>query len=296
MPLNFLLNFSFHSITLKSSHGAAKTKLNLVPEYNSDDSDDESSKPAEKPLFPSSSNANTANIQPIKTIEISKDINVDQIMNELARSPSPKSDQKSEAIPKKKQSFASIITGGRSPQQTVDIQQFISEDQPDEVPNKCDVVPNETENLSQKTFQRKRRIEFNVSGVPTKRSHQNEDSNESAGDGGDAESTKDAASTIANAKAKYNNFQKGETEFIEQQSANSNDASSPIDKMTDEQQILEAKLNFLCQERADVSPVQIIQIQLQVSNEQMFLKQIERCCTQAFNILQSCKKNNQDAR
>lgn len=247
-----------------------------MPEYNSDDSDDENSKAVKKPLFPSSSNANPAKSQPIKTIELSKDVDTDQIVNDLTRSPSPKSDQKLEAIPKKKQSFASIITGGRSPQhETVDIQQFIGEDKSDEVSNQCDGISNETENLSQKTFQRKRRIEFNVGGAPVKRAHQNEDSNESAGDGGDTEPNKDVtSSTIANAKAKYNNFQKGETEFIEQQPSNSNDTmiakSAPIDKMTDEQQILEAKLIFLCQGRADVSPVQMIQIQLQVSNERNF--------------------------
>lgn len=244
-----------------------------MPEYNSDDSDDESSKPVEKPLFPSSSNANTAINQPIKSIELTKDVNSDQMVSDLTRSPSPKSDQKLDVAPKKKQSFASIITGGRSPNDTIDIKQFISEEQSDEVTNQCDEATNETENLSQKTFQRKRRIEFNVSGVPVKRPNQNDDSNESAAGGGsgDSESTKDATTAIANARAKYSNFQKGGTEFVEQQSSNSSDKviakHSPIDEMTDEQQILEAKLNFLCQGRADVSPVQIIQIQLQVSDE-----------------------------
>lgn len=242
-----------------------------MPEYNSDDSDDETVKPVAKPLFPSSSTANTTISQPIKSIELSKDVNSDQTGNDPTRSQSPKSDQKLDAVPKKKQSFASIITGGRSPHETIDIQQFINEDQSDEVSNQCDKDADETENLSQKTFQRKRRIEFNVSGVPVKRSNQNDDSNESAacGGSGDLESTKDATSAIANAKAKYGNFQKGETEFAEQQSSNSSDKviakHSPTDEMADEQQILQAKLDFLCQGRADVSPVQIIQIQLQVS-------------------------------
>lgn len=195
------------------------------------------------------------------------------MVNDLTRSPSPKSEQKLNAVPKKKQSFASIITGGRSPNETIDIQQFINEEPSEEVSNQSDRDTNETENLSQKTFQRKRRIEFKVSGVPVKRPNQNDDSNESAvgGGSGDSESNKDATSAIANAKAKYSNFQKGGTEFAEQQSSNSSDKviakPSPIDEMTDEQQILEAKLNFLCQGRADVSPVQIIQIQLQVSIE-----------------------------
>lgn len=246
----------------------------MVPEYNSDDSDDENEKPVEKPLFPSSSIAMN---QPIKTIEITKNVDCDQTINDPTRSPSPKSEQKLDAVPKKKQSFASIITGGRSPNDNIDIQQFIQEEQTDEVSSHCDRDTNEAENLPQKTFQRKRRIEFKVSGVPVKRPNQNDDSNESAaacGGSGDSEAAKDVASAIASAKAKYNNFQKGETEFVEQQSSNSSDRviakHSPVDEMTDEQQILEAKLNFLCQGRADVSPVQIIQIQLQVSRIYVF--------------------------
>lgn len=258
---------------MKSSHATNKSKLNLVPEYNSDDSDDENSKPVEKPLFPSSNNTNTANSQPIKTIELSKDVDAEKIKHDSTRSPSPTSDQKLEAIPRNKQSFASIITGGRSPQhETVDIQQYIDQDQSDETTNQCDGTSGETENLSQKTFQRKRRIEFKVSGVPVKRMHQNDDSSGSTGDADTEPSKVTVSSQIANAKAKYSNFQKGETEFIEQHSSNSNGAmvvqNARNDEMTDAQQVLEAKLNFLCQGRADVSPVQIIQIQLQVSIEQ----------------------------
>lgn len=240
-----------------------------MPEYNSDDSDDENAKSPVKPLFPSSNTVNAVNNQPIKAIELTKDENNEQIPNAVDsnRSMSPKIDQKADTLPKTKQSFASIITGGRSPQHdSIDIQQFISQEQPDDVANQADAKSGETETLPQKTFQRKRRIEFNVSGVPSKRTHQNDDSNESAEDG-DAEPAKDVASTIANAKAKYTNFQKGETEFAEPHSANSTDSavnSLPADEMTNEQQNLEAKLNFLCQGRADVSPVQVIQIQLQV--------------------------------
>lgn len=159
------LIFFFYPFQLKSSHGTAKAKLNLVPEYNSDDSDDENAEPLEKPLFPSSKNAIAINNQPIKTIELSKD--------------------------------------------------------------------------------------------------ENNEPNHTARDSNNSLSPKNANSTVANAKAKYANFQKGETEFAEQHTSNSSDAvkRAPID----EQQNLEAKLNFLCQGREDVSPVQVIQIQLQVS-------------------------------
>lgn len=237
-----------------------------MPEYNSDDSDDDTSKPVEKPLFPSSSNVKAMTSVPIKSIELSKEVNTEQTVHESSDSPSPKSDPVLEKISKKKQSFASIITGGRSPQpEADDLQQYI---EPVDIPNQSNGAPNETENLSQKTFQRKRRIEFNVSGVPIKRTHHNDESNDGTG-GGESEPTKDTASTMNNAKARYTNFQKGESEFVEQMSTNSDDAAiverTPADEMTDDQQMLESKLKFLCQGRADVSPVQIIQIQLQVS-------------------------------
>lgn len=237
-----------------------------MPEYNSDDSDDESSKPTVKPLFPSSSNTYSSNNQPIKTIELSND----KDSAETVQPNSPKkSEQRGDIVHKEKPSFASIITGGRSPQhETIDITQFIDEEL-DEPERRPEDTPNETE-LSQKTFQRKRRIEFNVSGVPSKRTNQADESS-------NVEPTKDAENSIASLKAKYSNFQKGETEFVDKQSsaattniaaqhenADSN-TNSANDVLRDEQQLLEAKVNFLCQGRADVSPVQVIQIQLQVS-------------------------------
>lgn len=253
-----------------------------MPEYNSDDSDDENSKPVEKPLFPSSSNSYPSNNHPIKTIEFSNDIDNDEISSQIQQTNSPnKSDHKIETKNKEKPSFASIITGGRSPQhETVDIKQFIDQElELDEASHRPTNATSETE-LSQKTFQRKRRIEFNVSGVPTKRSSQTDESNS-------MEPGKDTVNSIANLKAKYSNFQKGDTAFVEKQSTNIEPAidsttisinnhdkntdantkfNAEMDELKNEQQLLEAKLNFLCQGRTDVSPVQVIQIQLQVSH------------------------------
>lgn len=235
-----------------------------MPEYNSDDeSDDESTKPLiEKPLFPSSSNSYPANNQQIKPIEIPSDINDDKnAQSDIQEPNSPKKETRH----KEKPSFASIITGGRSPQhETVDIKQFLNEELED-TSNRVEEKPSETE-LSQKTFQRKRRIEFNVSGVAAKRTNQNEDTSSNV------EPVKVDDNSIANLKAKYGNFQKGDTEFSEKQSSTTStvtnaDSETNLarDELRDEQQLLEAKLNFLCQGRPDVSPVQIIQIQLQVS-------------------------------
>ncbi|XP_055301960.1 formin-binding protein 4-like isoform X2 [Sitodiplosis mosellana] len=256
-------NNSRHRSTGETSESSnrtiSKAKLNLVPEYNdSDDSDDECLKPSEKPLFPSSSNSYPTNSQLIRSIEIPTDTS---IQSEPQALNSPKREDK-----KEKPSFASIITGGRSPQhETIDIKLYTGQDglETDETSNKIENDSGETEILSQKTFQRKRRIEFNVSSTQAKRPNLNEVTNPNT------EPMNEVANPIASLKNKYSNFQKGGTEFLEKQPSSGSDDTEVegIDavgnQITDEQQLLEAKLNFLCQGRADVSPVQIIQIQLQ---------------------------------
>lgn len=263
MIKSLLLNLTRKNlVSFQSTRATTKAKLNLVPEYSSDDSDDDSLKPSEKPLFPSSSNSLPTNGQLIKGIEIPTEPNA-QLEPQMPNS--PKKEDK-----KEKPSFASIITGGRSPQnETIDIKLYTGQDEPDEseITSRAEENPSETEILSQKTFQRKRRIEFNVSSTQAKRPNQNENTNTNS----NAESTKDNANSIDKLKNKYSNFQKGETEFIEKQPSSGSDDNEfeLVDAVNNqirvEQQLLEAKLTFLCQGRIDVSPVQIIQIQLQVS-------------------------------
>lgn len=255
-----------------------KAKLNLVPEYNSDDSDEECSKSLETPLFPSS---NTTNSQTIKSIVVSSNPKTtDQTQTDGAASVSTKKhDQKTENTHKEKPSFASIITGGRSPQhETVDITLYTTaatSQESDEAENRNTETPNDTELLPQKSFQRKRRIEFNVNSSHAKRAHQSDEVN--AND----EVAKETDNSIANLRSKYVNFQKGDTEFLDQQpsSGGSSDAiavktTTTNEEINDEQQLLEAKLLFLCQGKTDVSPVQVIQIQLQVY---VMLAQLNRC-------------------
>lgn len=230
-----------------------------MPEYNSDDSDDESSKPIEKPLFPSSSsssNSVTTKSQTAKSVELFNDTTAEKSESQ----PSNSSSKKSDYLLKEKPSFASIITGGRSPKHdTIDIKLYTGEDVA-ETSNKKDENSKETELLSQKTFQRKRRIEFNVSNTHAKRANPSNDANASN------EPPKDSSSTIASLKSKYVNFQKGETEFIEKQPSVEPEPikSEADDDVKEQQQLLEAKLKFLCEGRTEVSPVQVIQIQLQV--------------------------------
>lgn len=235
-----------------------------MPEYNSDESDDDSTKPVENPIFPSS-NISYPTKSSIKCIEIPSESSTEITPSESKQPNSPK---KVELMHKEKPSFASIITGGRSPQhESVDIKLYTGEE-PEEDTSRMENNANETELVPQKTFQRKRRIEFNVSSTHTKRVNQNDDIvNELA---------KDTGSTVASLKSQYNNFQKGETEFVEKASSKESEetdtdaetkpnANNHIE-IRDEQQLLEAKINFLCQGRTDVSPVQVIQIQLQVRN------------------------------
>lgn len=262
--MDFLLNEHF---CFQSTHTTAKTTLNLVPEYNSDDSDDEIAKPSDKPLFPSSNDSYPKKSQLIKSIEIPNENDKSQPQESQVSPVSPKKVE----VPKEKPSFASIITGGRSPQhESVDIKLYTGEE-PADTSNQIEENVCEQELQLQKTFQRKRRIEFNVSSTHSKRANQCEDAS--------TEPTKDTVDSITAMKAKYKNFQKGGTEFLEKQSSKSSESDDTEsekyvanDPLKEEQQLLEAKLNFLCQERADVSPVQIIQIQLQVSEQFAYYK------------------------
>lgn len=229
-----------------------KSTLNLVPEYNSDDSDDDKSKQAnQKTLFPSSS-------------QIEKSCKTEKNHAKDAKPNSPKNEKSSEFLLKTK-TFASIITGGRSPQHETAISQYGIDETSNDAAAIKESCASEPENIPQKTFQRKRRIEFNVGHVSAKRIHPNE---ESVG-----ESEREETTSIRSNVNKYGNFQKGETEFVEKQpsdipsgetASTDNNAVKRNDDINTEQSLLESKLDFLCQGRVEVSPVQIIQIQLQV--------------------------------
>lgn len=239
-----------------------------MPEYSSDedDSDEECSKPSEKPLFPSSNTTNNQIVKSAAVLHESK--KTDDVETNCQQSTSVSTNKSDQKVHKKKPSFASIITGGRSPQhETVDVIPYPQES--DGILSRVNENPDDTQLLSQKALKRKRRIEFNVSASHAKRSNQNDEINSNN------ESENETDNTIATLRNKYGNFQKGETEFSDDKpqlpSSGTNDtatkSSEPIDDINDEQQLLDAKLQFLCQGRADVSPVQIIQIQLHVCCE-----------------------------
>lgn len=253
-----------------------------MPEYNSDDSDDEFPKQSEnEPLFPSSGySCNTTQIALKGAFDSHDQSNNNEKSAKKSRSNSPQSSNSDPMIKKTKPSFASIITGGRSPQNESEIQKYIGECL--ETPSESSEIsvsdqPKEPEILSQKTFKRKRRIEFSVGGVQAKKLNQNDDQGDKDEKTDNMEPVQNENSTLASIRNKHGHFQKGETEFSEHtttdtlnQSDNNNkgdDNNTSLQKnqqIADQHCLLESKLKFLAQGRTDVSPVQVIQIQLQV--------------------------------
>lgn len=172
---------------------------------------------------------------------------------------------------RKVNTFASIITGGRSPEHE---QNILKEN--DSEPPQISVENIDEIELNVKAFKRKRRIEFKKQpiAVVSRTTIAPIDTS--------AEATSENGSAIeTTVKSLYSNFQKAEsvdkTDCIEETekvvaveaSASAADNNSVVeDKVKDEIQVLkliiEAKLKFLCDGRPDVSAVQAIMIQLEV--------------------------------
>lgn len=276
-----------------------------MPEYNSDDSDDEllSKQSENQHLFHSPGNScNTTQIPLKSTFNSHEQLNNSDklLLAKNSRSNSPQSSNSDHLMAKKtKPSFASIITGGRSPQNESDIQKYIGEclETPSESSETSVDQPKEPEIvLSQKTFKRKRRIEFSASEVQTKRLNQNDDhSDKDEMTDNNMDAVPNENSTMVSMRKKYENYQKSETEFSKHTSTdtthqsdnnNDNDDNNKLQKnqeIADQHCLLESKLKFLAQGRTDVSPVQMIQIQLQVCS--MFIVYIKNAKKLFNNII-----------
>lgn len=176
---------------------------------------------------------------------------------------------------RKVNTFASIITGGRSPEH----EQNILEEPPTSEPPQIPVENVDEIELNAKAFKRKRRIEFKKQPIPvvlrTNTAPVDSDETEATTENGSATET-----TVTNL---YSNFQKAEsvdkTDRIEEtdkvvavdasvSATENNSGCEDNRKVRDEIQVLkliiEAKLKFLCDGRPDVPPVQAIMIQLEV--------------------------------
>lgn len=253
----------------------------MVADYSDQSDDDEiqveaASKPT-KPLFAAAA-AETHGSGDVYSAAV-QSILKSTINNTSPTEPAETYSEQEPEQKKPKTTFASIITGGRSPSQedAVDSNAFISEDdrsdKNDQDTGNEGTNFNDVEHLSKKLFKRKRRIEFNTSRslpmVASVNANRKEDepTDSLIVQNGDS-SENERIDSDAN-RPNYSNFQKCETAFVED---SDNNKSESIDALTaqlkldicDLKDTLAAKVDFLCQDRADVSPVQVIQIQLQV--------------------------------
>lgn len=169
--------------------------------------------------------------------------------------------------------FASIITGGRSPEQT---DETISEQEPSspatvDESNSC--LANMTEIIPAKNLKRKRRIEFIATGYSKQTVTARDDKIAAAAADDDQNglgSTNNSNSSIGN-NNNINSNSNNESKDIEDHgsgtatvaSEDNSDAMIKLD-ICNLKDMLEAKVKFLCQDRPNVAPVQMIQIQLEV--------------------------------
>lgn len=255
----------FRSINFQrnSSQHEKGASINLVPEYNSDGDDTDNE-------------ADVDNKNATKTI----DSNNSASLND-APTTSLSSADETKSMPFTKTSFASIIVGGRSPNQEEPNSLTRDAETTDSVTSGADVMTIENEHVSQKQFKRKRRIEYSISH----KRDTNPSETSSGGDGiamsddmCDNESTETTVSSKKVAVASlYESFQR---ESCENQSKSdrtsaepdqAGDAQKTTEEITQLKHILDAKLQFLChgQNEIELKPVQVMTIQMQVCSARM---------------------------
>lgn len=236
--------------------------LNLVPEYDSGDSDEEEPPKETTELFASAKSqpSSVVVIQPLKAV------NQEEPSPPAIPEQEDCSDEEviASSSTKTHQSFASIITGGRSPEGEAHKNELLQGD--DALPVKADSPVDNDEMLAQKPVKRKRKIEFSTSKSSEKviKDTSSIETNEKCDE--------DKAKT---AKIAYSNFVKAETgpEIHSEEKIADNPDSKEACRIEETNEsihelkaTLDAKLSFLSQGRqlSDVMPVQVMQIQLQV--------------------------------
>lgn len=229
-----------------------------MPEYNSDGDDTDN-------------DADIGNNKATKTIDSNNSVSLND-----APTTSLTSAEETKSMPFTKTSFASIIVGGRSPNQEEQNSSTPDAEASDSVTSGADVMTIENEHVSQKQFKRKRRIEFSIS-------HKRDTNPSETASGGDGITMSDdlcenegIEATVSSKKlavgSLYENFQRESCENqskIDRASAEPNqigDAQKTNEEITQLKNILEAKLQFLCQGQNEIElkPVQVMTIQLQV--------------------------------
>lgn len=206
-------------------------------------------------------------IQPVK-VHPPKTDKISDVINDI---------EKQVILPKNLNTFASIITGGRSPQHDTTHQ---TQDLPKETTETDILIPTvqtETE-INTKLFKRKRRIEFMAIRPSESSTILNIDTNSTSSiHGDDTSEVKEIDISDVRIQMQYQQFVKSssdecvildekdiDTEIISLENDELN--STKKEEINSLKSIIEAKLKFLCDGRPEVSAVQAIMIQLEVSN------------------------------
>lgn len=250
------MSFAFNCIYFRfffqknSFQNEKSASINLVPEYNSDEDDTDSDV----------DNDNNHSKKPIDSSQVASS----------TTSQNSTEENKSMPFTKSMSSFASIIVGGRSPNQEAQISPIPDAESFDGIDTiESKVI--ELEHLPPKQFKRKRRIEFSVNHKRDKIQPENPDAVAIAEEASENNSTEMTVTSNKLTGNLYENFQRESHDSQPNCDRKSmepepvSDAQKIIEEISQLKDILESKLQFLCQGQKEIElkPVQVMHIQLQ---------------------------------
>lgn len=258
----------------------------MANDYNSDENSDIEKKiPTDKPLFASLSSIVPIEPSTVKIYSLKTDLPGNVLVKGNSTDEPDLDVVEKTPLPKPKpNTFASIITGGRSSPNDQDnelielMKQEVAEVEPQT--NNTVLIDKPIE-LDAKTFKRKRRIEFMTRPiVPVKLSTEITTDDVSIASASESE-TQPMNSDVAkvhdesSSKSLYSNFVRANVEYpgVANQTNNEKTFDGVVNDELNKQKseigelrtIIESKLKFLCNGRPDVSAVQAIFIQFEVS-------------------------------
>lgn len=147
-------------------------------------------------------------------------------------------------------------------QEPIDVKQF----QVPEVEKNCEKTSeacNDETVGDTKLLKRKKRIAFDVLPTIAEKKLKNQDVSDKLGFGFKSENLTSGCDN--DTKKSFISFQKGEVAFIKCEEYPQNDNTENLEKLQEMKEILNEKVEFLCIDKDQLSPVQVILIQLNVS-------------------------------
>lgn len=230
-----------------------------MPEYNSDEDDTDSDV----------DNDNNHSTKPIESSQAAS-------LNDVPPTTSQNSAEENKSMPftKSMSSFASIIVGGRSPSQETQISPIPDAESVDGI-DKTESKVMELEHVPQKQFKRKRRIEFSVNHKRDKIHFENTGDGDTVAMPEEVSEINSTEMTVTPNKLTvgnlYENFQRESHDSQPNCDRKSmepepvSDAQKTNEEISQLKDILESKLQFLCQGQKEIElkPVQVMHIQLQ---------------------------------